>query len=95
MIIMSLLSMSGVVPVASNPKIRVNVYELIFNYFIPLSIPMMLMGSNITRIIREGGKLLIAFLIGALGVILGSFLAFYCIDLGTDSGNVAGVISAI
>ncbi|MDP2337604.1 MAG: DUF819 family protein [Bacteroidota bacterium] len=43
---------------------------------------------------REGGKLLVAFLIGALGVILGSFLAFYCIDLGSDSGNVAGVISA-
>jgi uncharacterized membrane protein len=94
MIVMSVLSMSGVVPVASNPKMKVGVYELIFNYFIPLSIPLMLMGSNITRIIREGGKLLIAFLIGALGVVLGSFLAFYCIDLGADSGNVAGVISA-
>lgn len=94
MIVMSLLSMSGVIPVASNPKIKVDVYELIFNYFIPLSIPMMLMGSNITRIIREGGKLLVAYLIGALGVILGSFLAFYLIDLGADSGNAAGVISA-
>jgi len=94
MIVMSLLSMSGVVPVASNPKIKVDVYELIFSYFIPFSIPMMLMGSNITRIIREGGKLLVAFLIGALGVILGSFLAFYLIDLGSDSGKIAGVISA-
>lgn len=94
MILMSILSMSGVVPVASNPKLNVGVYELIFSYFIPLSIPMMLLGSNITRIIREGGKLLVAFLIGALGVILGSFLAFYMIDLGPDSGNAAGVISA-
>lgn len=94
MIVMSILSMSGLVPVASNPKLKVDVYELIFNYFIPLSIPLMLMGSNITRIIREGGKLLVAFLVGALGVILGSFLAFYIIDLGPDSGNVAGVISA-
>jgi len=94
MIVMSILSMSGVVPVASNPKLNVDVYELIFSYFIPLSIPLMLMGSNITRIIREGGKLLVAFLVGALGVILGSFLAFYIIDLGPDSGNVAGVISA-
>jgi uncharacterized membrane protein len=94
MIVMSILSMSGVVPVASNPKLKVDVYELIFSYFIPLSIPLMLMGSNITRIVREGGKLLVAFLVGALGVILGSFLAFYIIDLGPDSGNVAGVISA-
>jgi len=94
MILMSLLSMSGVVPIASNPKLKVDVYELIFSYFIPLSIPMMLMGSNITRIIREGGKLLVAFLIGALGVILGSILAFNIINLGADSGNAAGVISA-
>lgn len=94
MIVMSILSMTGIVPVASNPKIKVEVYDLIFGYFIPLSIPMMLMGSNIRRIIREGGKLLVAFLIGALGVILGSFIAFYLINLGPDSGNVAGVISA-
>ncbi|BBE16364.1 DUF819 domain-containing protein [Aquipluma nitroreducens] len=94
MILMSVLSMSGVIPVASNPKIKVEVYDLIFSYFIPMSIPMMLMGSNITRIIREGGKLLVAFLIGALGVILGSFLAFYIINLGDDSGNTAGVIAA-
>lgn len=94
MILMSVLSMLGVIPVASNPKIKVEVYDLIFSYFIPLSIPMMLMGSNITRIIREGGKLLVAFLIGALGVILGSFLAFYLINLGDDSGNTAGVIAA-
>ena len=94
MILMSLLSMSGVVPVASDPTLKIGAYELIFSYFIPLSIPMMLMGSNITRIIREGGKLLVAFLIGALGVVLGSFLAFYIIDLGEASGNVAGVIAA-
>ena len=94
MIVMSVLSMSGVVPVASNPKLKVEVYDLIFSYFIPLSIPLMLMGSNVMRIIREGGKLLVAFLIGALGVVLGSFIAYYFIDLGTDSGNTAGVIAA-
>lgn len=94
MILMSILSMSGIVPVASNPTIKVEVYELIFSYFIPLSIPMMLMGSNIIRIIREGGKLLVAFLIGALGVVLGSFLAYFLIHLGNDSANAAGVIAA-
>ncbi|MDO8930539.1 MAG: DUF819 family protein [Bacteroidota bacterium] len=94
MILMSILSMTGIVPVASNPKLKIEVYDLIFSYFIPLSIPLMLMGSNVMRIIREGGKLLIAFLIGTLGVVLGSFLATYFIDLGADSGNAAGVIAA-
>ena len=94
MILMSVLSMSGVIPIASNADIKVDVYELVFSYFIPLAIPMMLVGSNIGRIIREGGKLLIAFLIGAFGVVIGSFIAFYFIDLGADSGNAAGVIAA-
>jgi uncharacterized membrane protein len=94
MILMSILSMTGIVPVASNPKLKIEVYVLIFSYFIPLSIPLMLMGSNVMRIIREGGKLLVAFLIGALGVVLGSFIATYFINLGADSGNAAGVIAA-
>lgn len=94
MILMSILSMTGIVPVASNPKLKIEVYDLIFSYFIPLSIPLMLMGSNVMRIIREGGKLLVAFLIGALGVVLGSFIATYFINLGADSGNAAGVIAA-
>jgi uncharacterized membrane protein len=94
MILMSILSMTGIVPVASNPKLKIEVYVLIFSYFIPLSIPLMLMGSNVMRIIREGGKLLVAFLIGTLGVVLGSFIATYFINLGADSGNAAGVIAA-
>lgn len=94
MLLMSVLSMTGVVPVASNSAVKVDVYDLVFNYFIPLAIPMMLMGSNISRILREGGKLLIAFLVGAMGVVLGCFIAFYLIDLGDDSANTAGVIAA-
>lgn len=93
MLLMAVLSMAGVVPTASGAT-KVEAYDLVFNYFIPLAIPMMLMGSNISRIIREGGKLLIAFLVGAVGVILGCFVAFYLIDLGDDSANAAGVIAA-
>jgi uncharacterized membrane protein len=94
MLLMSVFSMTGVVPVASNPQVKVVVYDLVFSYFIPLSIPMLLLGSNIGRIIREGGKLLVAYLIGAVGVALGSVLAFILIDLGPDSASTAGVISA-
>ncbi len=93
MILMSLLSMTGVVPVATG-GVKVEAYDLVFNWFIPLSIPMLLLGSNMGRIIREGGKLLVAYTIGAIGVVLGCFLAFSLIDLGADSGNTAGVIAA-
>ncbi len=94
MISMSILSMTGIVPTASNPKIKVEVYSLVFDYFIPVAIPMLLFSSNLMKIVRESGKLLLAYIIGAIGVVLGSFLAFYLIDLGEGSGNTAGIIAA-
>lgn len=94
MISMSLLSMSGVIPVASDPDIHVDVYSMVFNYFIPVAIPLLLFSSNLVKIISESGKLLIAYIIGAVGIVLGCFLAFYLIDLGENSGNTAGVIAA-
>lgn len=94
MISMSLLSMAGIVPCASNPTIKVDVYNMVFSYFIPVSIPMLLLSSNIVKIIKESGKLLIAYIIGAIGIVLGCFLTFYFIDLGEGSGKTAGVIAA-
>lgn len=94
MISMSVLSMSGIIPVASNPDIKVDVYSMVFSYFIPVAIPLMLFSSNLIKIITESGKLLTAFIIGAIGIVLGSFLAFSLIDLGEGSGNTAGVIAA-
>lgn len=94
MISMSLLSMAGIVPVASNPAIKVDVYEMVFSYFIPISIPMLLFSTNILKIIKESGKLLVAYIIGAIGIVIGCFIAYSFIDLGEDSGNTAGVIAA-
>ncbi len=94
MISMSLFSMAGVVPVASNPNIKVDVYDMVFNYFIPISIPMLLFSTNISKIIKESGKLLVAYIIGAIGIVIGCFIAYSFIDLGEDSGNTAGVIAA-
>lgn len=94
MISMSLLSMAGVVPVASNPNIKVDVYDMVFSYFIPISIPMLLFSTNIIKIIKESGKLLVAYIIGAIGIVIGCFIAYSFIDLGEESGNTAGVIAA-
>lgn len=94
MISMSLLAMAGVVPVASNPNIKVEVYDLVFSYFIPISIPMLLFSSNIIKIVKESGKLLVAYILGAIGIVIGCFIAFGLIGLGPDSGKTAGVIAA-
>lgn len=94
MISMSILAMLGVLPVASNPNVKVEVYDMVFTYFIPISIPMLLFSSNLLKIVKESGKLLLAYIIGAIGIVLGCFLAFSLIDLGEDAGNTAGVIAA-
>lgn len=94
MISMSILAMIGFVPVGSGTDVSVPVYDMVFDYFIPISIPLLLFSSNIVKIIKESGKLLIAFIIGAIGVVLGCFIAFSFIDLGEDAGNTAGVIAA-
>ncbi len=94
MISMSLLSMSGFIPVASSPDIKVDVYTMVFSYFIPIAIPLMLFSSNLIKIITESGRLLIAYIIGAIGIVLGCFLAYNLIDLGSGSGDTAGVIAA-
>lgn len=94
MISMSILSMIGVVPVASNPNVKVEVYDLVFSYFIPISIPLLLFSSNIVKIVRESGKLLVAYILGAIGIVLGSFIAYTIFDLGEYSGYTAGVIVA-
>jgi len=67
---------------------------MVFTYFIPISIPMLLFSSNLLKIVKESGKLLLAYIIGAIGIVLGCFLAFSLIDLGEDAGNTAGVIAA-
>ncbi len=94
MISMSVLSMSGIIPVASDPEIKVDVYSMVFSYFIPVAIPLMLFSSNLIKIVTESGRLLIAYILGAIGIVLGCFLAYHLIDLGDGSGNTAGVIAA-
>jgi len=94
MISMSVLAMTGVVPAASDPDVKVGVYDMVFSYFIPIAIPMLLFSSNISKILRESGKLLIAYLLGALAIIIGSIIAYSLIDLGDRSSDTAGVISA-
>jgi len=94
MLSMSALSMTGIIPVASDPKAPVDAYELVLSYFVPVAIPLLLFSSNIVKIVRESGKLLLAFIIGAIGIVMGCFIASWVIDLGEFSGDTAGVISA-
>ena len=61
LIAMMLLSNFGVIPTESA------VYDTVWDYVVPLAIPLLLFQCNIKRIGRESGRLLLIFLIGSVG----------------------------
>ena len=48
--------------------------DIVWGYAVPLAIPLLLLNANIFRIWRETGKILIIFLIGAAGTIVGALI---------------------
>ena len=81
----------NVMPSASDQQIEVPVYQFVFTYFVPFSIPPLLFNAQIKKIWREAGRLTILFLLGTVGVILGAIIAYLVINLGPETSKVASV----
>lgn len=81
----------NVLPSATDQAIEVGTYDFVFDYIVPISIPLLLFNVNLKKIIKESGRLLVIFLIGALGVVIGAIAAFYLIDIGAEAYKLAGV----
>ncbi len=64
-----LASNTGILPSESSS------YDIVWNYIVPLVIPLLLMKTDVRKIFRETGRFSGAFHISALGTILGSFIA--------------------
>ncbi len=50
-------------------------YDFVWDYLLPFALPMLLFQTDIRKICRESGQLLIAFLIGAAGTVVGAFVS--------------------
>lgn len=50
---------------------------VVWDYAVPLAIPLLLLQANIKKIWKETGRLLLIFLIGSVGTVLGAFLASF------------------
>ena len=88
MLITFALSNLGVIPISSP------VYSQIWNYLVPLAIPLLLFQTNFMQIVRESGATLIAFAIGVVGIIAGTFVAYLLVPLGDADWQLAGMFSA-
>lgn len=50
--------------------------DIIWGFAVPLGIPLLLLQCNIKRIWKETGRMLILFVIGAVGTMIGTFVAY-------------------
>ncbi|MEM6631630.1 MAG: DUF819 family protein [Bacteroidota bacterium] len=89
-LLMALLGYVKLVPVPT-PSSSVPIYDFAFTYVVALAIPLLLFNANIRRIIQEAGPLLIAYLLGGVGVILGALLAYLLIEIPEEGGKLTGV----
>lgn len=69
-------------------------YEMVWDFFVPLAIPLLLVNADLRRIITESGPTLIAFMIGACGTVVGVLVAFTVLPLGQHGWQLAAVFTA-
>lgn len=56
------------------------VYDTVWDYIVPLSIPLLLFSSNILKIWKESRRLLFIFLIASIGTMIGITVAFIILN---------------
>ncbi|MFV0498612.1 MAG: DUF819 domain-containing protein [Bacilli bacterium] len=87
-----ILSNLKVIPIGSGAE------NMVWGYVVPLAIPMLLFRANIVKIWKESGKLLIIYLISAVGTLIGGIVAVLVLgNLLTQNAvvgdNVEGLVA--
>ena len=62
----------GIIPVKS-----VLYDDIVWGFVVPMGIPLLLLQCNIKKIWKDAGRMLTIFLIGAVGTVVGAFLAYF------------------
>lgn len=68
-------------------------YDAVWNYLVPIAIPLLLFEADLKRIVRESGPTLLAFVIGSAAVVAGVMLGVYLLDLGSFEAELAGIFT--
>jgi len=69
------------------------VYGVVWDYLVPIAIPLLLFQADLKRIIRESGPTLIAFVIGGAGVVAGVMVGVALLDLGAQEAELGGIFT--
>jgi len=68
-------------------------YDAIWNYLVPIAIPLLLFEADLKRIVRESGPTLIAFVIGSAAVVAGVIIGVSLLDLGPNEPELGGIFA--
>jgi uncharacterized membrane protein len=68
-------------------------YDVVWDYLVPLAIPLLLFQADLKRIVRESGPTLIAFIIGSATVVAGTIVSLSLFDLGPYETELAGIFT--
>jgi uncharacterized membrane protein len=69
-------------------------YDVVWDFLIPVAVPLLLLKANLRRIIPETGPMLGAFFLGVAGTLIGAVLGLLLLPLGDIGPDLAGILSA-
>lgn len=71
------------------------VYDTVWGYVVPISIPMLLFKADIRKIWKESGRMFKAFIFAAIGTSVGAFVATFLLnDYIPELGKIGGIMTA-
>ncbi len=68
-------------------------YDVVWEYLVPIAIPLLLFQADMKRIVRESGPTLIAFIVGSAAVAAGAIVGASLLDLGPKEAELAGIFT--
>jgi uncharacterized membrane protein len=68
-------------------------YDVVWDYLVPIAIPLLLFQADLKRIVQESGPTLIAFIIGSGAVAAGAIVGVHLLDLGAREADLAGIFT--
>ena len=86
----AVLANAGILPTRSNPT-----YDIIFSYIAPASLFLLLLDVNLVQLKKTGFPILLLFLLGTLGTVLGVFIATLVISDGPLFEGMYGALSGM
>ncbi|KAL3699668.1 hypothetical protein R1sor_017690 [Riccia sorocarpa] len=71
-------------------------YSVVNAYLLPLAVPLLLYGADLRRVIKDTGRLLLAFILGSVATIAGTWVALLVVplkkSLGADGWKIAAAL---